>query len=102
MYSQFSTAFSPGFGTGSTKSGLKVPSFSPGFTPGTKEGSRPGHVGRPFSPGWYYQLGLKVSFFFFFLFLFSIDDSFWFLNTHSTANNIRILHVYNVRTFYTN
>ena len=48
--------FSPGFPTGSTNPRLKGPSFSPG----AKEASQPGHVGRPFSPGWYYQPGLKV------------------------------------------
>ena len=68
--------FSPGFGTRSTNPGLKGPSFSPGFAPGTKcfrlviptgakEASRPGHVGRPFSPSCYYQPGLNVLFSFF-------------------------------------
>ena len=105
MYSWFSTPFSPSFGTGSTNPGLKGPSFSPGFALGTKsrlviptgakEASRPGHVGRPFSPDWYYQPGLKVFFFFLFLFLFSIDDSFWFSNRFSnTHSTLLIIYVF--------
>ena len=79
----------------------------------------------PFSPGWSPQPGLKVFFSFFvsisiffffyfhaairfflflflyfFFFLFLIDDSFWFLNTHSTL--LEYTYVYNVLTFYIN
>jgi len=36
--SRLGNPFSPGFPTGSTNPGLKVPSFSPGLAPGTKGG----------------------------------------------------------------
>ena len=70
----------------STNARLKGPSFSLGFLPGTKgrliiptgakEVSRPGHVGRPFSPGWYYQPGLNIFFSIFFYFQLMIHFGF--------------------------
>ena len=106
LYSWFSTPISPDFGTGSMNPELKGPPLvsvqRPGLKvhlqswlvipTGAKEASRPGHVGRPFSPGWYYQSVLNV---FFFLFLFSIDNSFRFSNRFSNTHfTLLIIYVF--------
>jgi len=79
-----------------SRPGLKVRLVIP---TGTKEAARSSHVGRPFSPGWYFQPGLKIFFFFSFF-------NWWIILVFEYAfyavNNIRILHVYNVRTFCIN
>ena len=87
LLSRAVTAFSPGYRAGTTIPGLKVEPSVPGHRAGTQPGLK--------VPFLFLFLFVSISIFLFFLFL--IDDSFWFLNTHSTL--LEYTYVYNVQHF---